>query len=109
MRFLFCVDNLVSAERAGLPEALSADLALKRTGTSMHRHVSGQIVMCVEYFAANFAGESFRNPVTSLSANRTRFGTHRWQGRRFAVFQSQKATSGNKDSRARIAVIAASW
>lgn len=74
----------------------------------MHRHVPGQVVMRVEHFAADFASESFGHSIASLSANRTGFGAHSRQRRGFAVFQTQKSTSGNEDSRAWKPVIAAS-
>lgn len=91
-----------------MSETLATDLALEGTRSGMHRHVPGQIVMSVEHFTADFTSECFGRSIASLSANRTGFRTHRGQGRRLSVFQPHKATSGNKDSRTRVPVIAAS-
>lgn len=91
-----------------MSEALAADLTLEGTGSGMHRHVPGQIVMRVEHFTADFTGKCFGRSVTSLSANRNGFRAHHGQRRGFSVFQPQKATSGNEDSRARVPIIAAS-
>lgn len=43
------VDDLMPAERAGLSEALAAHFAHKGPGPGVHRHVSGQIIMCIKY------------------------------------------------------------
>lgn len=42
------VDDFVSAQRAGLPESFAAHFTHEGPGPGVHRHVSGQIVMCVK-------------------------------------------------------------
>lgn len=42
------VDDLVSAQRAGLPESFPAHFTHEGPGPGVHRHVSGQIVMRVK-------------------------------------------------------------
>lgn len=42
------MDDLVAAEGAGLAESFAADLADEGPGARVHRHVAGQIVVCVE-------------------------------------------------------------
>ena len=43
------VDDLVSAERARLPEALPAHLTHERPRARVHGHVAGQVVVRVEH------------------------------------------------------------
>jgi len=52
VRLLGCVDDLMPAEGARLPEALATDLANEWPCTRVHRHVSRQIVVRVEHLAA---------------------------------------------------------
>lgn len=108
VRFFFRMDDFVPAEGACLTEALTAYLTLKRARASMHRHVTRKVVMCVENFAANLAGEGLRGAVTSFAANRTSSGARHRQRRGFCVFQPEESTSGDENTRARVAVIAAS-
>lgn len=42
------VDDLVPAQRARLPKPFPAHLADEGPGPGVHRHVSGQVVMCVK-------------------------------------------------------------
>lgn len=42
------VDDLVSAQRAGLPESFTAHLTYEGPGPRVHRHVSGKIVMRIK-------------------------------------------------------------
>lgn len=68
-----------------MSESLAADFTLKWTGAGMHRHVPGQIVMCVENFATNFAGEGLRSAITTFSANSSGGRADCRKGRRFGV------------------------
>lgn len=52
VRLFSGVDDLVPAKSARLTEAFAANLADKWPGARVHRHVSRQIVMRVEHFAA---------------------------------------------------------
>lgn len=58
VRFLGGVYDLVPAQGARLPEALTADLADERPGARVHRHMSRQVVVRVEHLPAFRAGES---------------------------------------------------
>lgn len=49
VRLLARVDYLVTTQSAGLPEALAAYFADEWSGSSMHWHVSGQVVMGIEH------------------------------------------------------------
>lgn len=42
------VDDLVSAQRAGLPEPFAAHFTHEGPGPCVHRHVPGQVVMRVK-------------------------------------------------------------
>lgn len=66
MRLVLCVDNFVTAECRGLPKAFSADLANKRPGSSVDRHVPCEIVVGIEDFPTLRTCEGLR-----LHANRS--------------------------------------
>lgn len=70
VRLLRRVDDLVAAQRRRLPEALAADLADERTGPRVHRHVTRQIVVGVEHFAAVGARENAALVVVVAAAAR---------------------------------------
>ena len=109
MRLFFRMDDLVPAKRACLPEALAAYFTLERSCACVYWHVTRQVVMCVENFAANFAGKRFGCSVTTFAADGTHYSTRHLKRRGFCVFQSKKTTSGNKNSRAWVTVIASRW
>lgn len=59
MGFLGGVNDLVTAQSARLTKTLAAYLADKWPCTSVNGHVSSEIVMSIEHFAALVAGECF--------------------------------------------------
>lgn len=65
------VDYFVAAQCGRLSETFAADLADEWSSSGMNRHVSGQIVVGVEYFATFLAGESLLLPTRST-------GTRTW-------------------------------
>ena len=106
--FFLRVNDLVPAESAGLPKSFSAYFALERPSSRMYGHVASKIVMRIENFATNFAGECLRSTVTSFAANcRSTDACYRKRGR-LSVFQVEEATSGDKNAGARVSVIASS-
>lgn len=58
VRLFSGVDDLVSAKGTRLTETLATNLADKRPGACMNRHVSSQIIMRIEHLAAFWASES---------------------------------------------------
>lgn len=64
------MDNLVPAKSARLPETLSADLADKRTSPSVNGHVSCEVVVGVEHFAALLTGERLLLAVGRVATGR---------------------------------------
>ena len=57
MRLLRGVDDLVTTQRARLAKSLTTDLANERPLASVNGHVTRQVVLCVEVFAALWAAE----------------------------------------------------
>lgn len=63
MRLLLCVDNLVPAQSTGLTEAFSAHFTHEGPRARVHGHVSGQVIMCIEYLATHFTCKVLGLPV----------------------------------------------
>lgn len=68
VRLFLRVDDLVSAQRAGLPESFTAHLTYEGPGPRVHRHVSGKIVMRIKNLSTHFAGEIFGFSVRTATA-----------------------------------------
>lgn len=57
VRLVGRVDDFVAAERGRLTETFAADFAYEWPGTGVDGHVSRQVVVSVEYFAAFLTGK----------------------------------------------------
>lgn len=106
--FFLRVNDLVPAKSTGLPKTFSAYFALEGPSSRMYRHVASKIVMRIENFATNFAGECLRSTVTSFAANCRSTDTCSRKRRRLCIFQVKEATSGDKNAGAWVSVIASS-